>query len=128
MNNYEESRIQRAAIKALRLMWTAPEYSGLPEIFAINNGNNIHGNKKERMIKGKRQREEGVLKGVPDLLLPIPRGAYSGLFIETKTPKGRLSDSQKEVIPKLQGVGYAVFVCRSTQDIIDTVLRYLELP
>lgn len=126
MNNHEESRIQRAAIKQLRLIWASHLYHGLPEMFAINNGNNIHGSQRDRAIKGKRQREEGVLKGTPDLFLPIPRSGYSGLFIETKTQSGRLSDSQKVVIPKLQNAGYAVLVCRSTQEIIDSTIRYME--
>ena len=48
-----------------------------------------------------KRKSEGMLAGVPDLHLPepvrLPSWAKPGLFIETKTPKGKLSPAQTSV-------------------------------
>ena len=56
----------------------------------------------------------GVLAGVPDLTLALPdaRSAYW----ETKTPRGRLSDDQRDVIARLDGLGHSWAVVRDIED------------
>ena len=70
---------------------------------------------------------EGVTPGIPDLHLPVGRGGYLSLFIEVKTPEGKLSQVQKEMIPILKAAGNKVEVCRTSQEIIDTVIEYLQM-
>ena len=86
---------------------------------------------------GKRSKREGhtfklmgVVPGIPDLFLPVPIGEFHGLYIEFKTMTGRLSLAQKEVIPMLDARGYKVEVCRTVEQAITAVERYLncELP
>lgn len=70
---------------------------------------------------------EGVCHGLPDLHIPIARGGYHSLYIEMKNGKaGRLSDHQKEMIPRLQCYGNKVVVCRSLDDFIREVETYLN--
>ncbi len=70
---------------------------------------------------------EGVVGGVPDLHIPIPRGGYASLYIEMKNGKaGRLSDHQKELIPRLQAYGNKVVVCRTVEKFRKEVDEYLR--
>ena len=59
-------------------------------------------------------------------VLPVPRGAYHGLFIEMKAPKGRTSDAQNTWIEKLKSNGYAVKVCYGFESAQQTLLSYLD--
>lgn len=68
---------------------------------------------------------QGVKAGVPDICLPVPRGAFHGLFIEMKFGKNKLSDNQREWIHALLGQGYAVFVCYTMEEARTAILNYL---
>ena len=70
-----------------------------------SNGNVAHYSKRKAM---------GVRSGWPDLEVFI---GGSAMFIELKTPKGRLSDNQKEVGETLRSLGFGVYVCRSIDDV-----------
>ena len=70
---------------------------------------------------------EGVVSGIPDLHIPIPRGGYASLYIEMKNGKaGRLSEHQKEIIPRLQAFGNKVVVCRTFEEFRQEVESYLR--
>lgn len=58
-----------------------------------------------------RRKRMGVKKGVPDLVLPVARGGYHGLYIELKKPKGKLSDDQEWWLDRLSINGYCAMVC-----------------
>lgn len=74
-----------------------------------------------------RLKAQGVLAGFPDLFLFVPRGQWHGLMIEMKSPKGRLSPAQTQVLPRIEGEGYRVEVCYSVQAAIDVISDYLEV-
>ena len=64
-----------------------------------------------------RNRQLGMKKGVPDLMLPIPMHGYHGLFIEMKTAKGgQLSEEQKRWILALVQFGYKAVVCKGWEE------------
>ncbi len=110
-----EHDLQVACLKWLRLAY--------PKVlcYAIPNG----GQRTARA--GKRLKEEGLTAGIPDLHIPIPRGGYASLYIEMKDAnKGRLSDHQKELIPRLQAYGNKVVVCRTIDDFRRDVSAYLS--
>lgn len=69
-----------------------------------NNGRNEGGRRKQR----------GCKAGIPDILT-----IYQGrvLFLEVKTPKGRLRPSQKKLIPEIEQAGAGVVVVRSVDDV-----------
>lgn len=71
-------------------------------------------------------RANGVRKGVPDLCLPVARGVYHGLYIEMKSPTGRVRPEQEWWLNQLREQGYHAVVCYCWQDAVATIERYLE--
>jgi hypothetical protein len=73
----------------------------------------------------------GLKAGVPDCHLPITDaawGVYSGLWIEFKSDKGRLSEAQLKWIDALRKVGHQVEICRSWIEAANAVIAYRNLP
>lgn len=111
-----ESRLQQACVR-----WFKYQYP-THLIYAIPNGGN-RGRIEAGILIG-----EGVLPGIPDLCIPVPKSIYHGLYIEMKDGKnGSLSDKQKDIIPRLKAYGYDVAVCRSLEQFMDTVNEYMKL-
>ena len=55
--------------------------------------------------------------GVPDLCLESTR--HGRVWVEIKTPKGKLTDSQEREIPKMEAAGATVLIVRSLQELQD---------
>lgn len=111
---------QAALIKELELR--LPAVADL--IYHVPNGGHRH---KLVAIKLKGQ---GVKAGVPDLVLPMARGGYFGLYIEFKaTPPGAapVSASQHAWIRRLNDQGYLAIVCRGHFDAMEQIRAYLRL-
>lgn len=89
-------------------------------IFAIPNGG------ARNAVTGARLKAEGVLAGVPDLMIAEPRGYWAGLFIEMKTATGKLSKEQKQMQVTLTEKGYYFAVCRSFDEFRQIVTEYLQ--
>lgn len=73
---------------------------------------------------------QGVKAGIPDLVLPMARGGYFGLYLELKaTPPhdAAISDSQHERIRKLGDQGYLAVVCRGHFDAMEQLRAYLRM-
>jgi hypothetical protein len=105
-----EHQIQSAVVD-----WCA--LKGIP-IFAIPNGGY------RSIITAMRLQREGVKAGVPDLFVPIVKPPFGGLWIEMKTPKGRVDPKQKFWL-ELLSKQYATAVCRSVDAGIETIKNYL---
>jgi len=88
-------------------------------VFAIPNGG-----ARDVRVAAKLKRE-GVLAGVLDVFVPICAGGFGGLWIEFKTPKGRIQPNQKEFITGMKERGYCVEVCRSAQEGVSAIEKYL---
>lgn len=116
----EEDSIQTACIKWYRIV----HRDKLITSFAA--GYVFGGDATKRAILGKRMKDMGYLKGVPDLFIPHGNRFYFGLFVEMKTQKGRLSPEQKDVIGKLEKENYKCAVCRSLDDFMRTVNDYFN--
>ena len=78
-----------------------------------------------------KRRSEGMLAGVPDLHLAepidLPPQAKPGLFLEVKTPRGKLSLAQLAFKQRCDTVGYPHYVIRSANEGIDVISTYLGL-
>ena len=111
--------------QAAFVSWCAYQTGTYPElahIFAIPNGGHRH-----KATAG-RLKAEGVRAGVPDLMLPVPRGGFHGLFMETKVKPNKPTETQTEWLRFLEGQGYAVSVCYGFEELCETVEWYLNLP
>ena len=77
-------------------------------------------------VEAKHLKQQGVKRGVPDLCLPVARGAYHGLYIEMKTESGRATADQKWWGEQLTRQGYCWFVCHGWENAVQTIEAYLE--
>lgn len=53
-----------------------------------------------------RLKAEGVKPGVSDLLLPLRRDGFAGLWLELKAPGGKLTDLQWDWLQRMRRAGY----------------------
>lgn len=100
-------------------------------IFAVPNGG------ARNVVVGAKMKAEGVLAGVPDLMVLSARGGYNGLFVEMKkssvgkrgqlVDKGVLSDVQKDLFLRIGEKGYKVVVCWSFDDFRREVEGYFSV-
>lgn len=93
------------------------DYSG--QLFAIPNGG-----LRAKAVAVKLAKE-GVRRGVPDLMLPVARGGYHGLFIELKKEKGRVTAEQKQWIKTLNDNGYLAVVCFGWTEASEVIKQYM---
>ena len=98
-----------------------PMYPDLRWMFAVPNG----GARSPRTAG--RLKAEGVRRGVPDVLLDVPRGQWHGLRIELKRPgKHSTSAVQREWIEAYRERGYVAEVCVGWIAARDLIVRYLN--
>ena len=69
---------------------------------------------------------EGVVAGVADLILFVPRGECHGLMIEMKSPTGKQSKSQKEWAANVVEMGYRYEIAKSIDDFVIIIQSYLQ--
>ena len=69
----------------------------------------------------------GVKKGVPDLHLPVARGAYHSLYIEMKTPNGRPSSEQLWWRDRLEEQGNAWCICYGWKEAVSVLENYMGM-
>lgn len=101
--------------------WFNDEYEKYSEmLFAIPNGG------KRNIVVARKLQREGVVAGIPDMMLAIGRGAYHGLFIELKNGHSNdLTDNQRRIMFKLKCNGYKCDVARSEEDFHKIIQEYL---
>ncbi len=71
---------------------------------------------------------EGLLSGVPDVLVAVPRGDCGGFWIEFKSRDGVLSENQRLMLARLTKIGYATVVVRSAAEAQAAITAYLNMP
>lgn len=117
-----EENLQAACVKWFRIQY--PQYNGL--LFHVPNGG------RRNLKEATRLKAEGVVAGVADLILLVPRieegckSMWHALCIEMKKKGGYQSPEQKDWQKKVEGHGYKYAVCRSLDEFIDTVEAYLR--
>lgn len=103
--------------------WAACASGAMPELkllYHIPNGG------KRDITTAKRLKAEGVKAGVPDLCLPVPRGAYHGLYIEMKTGKNKTTENQDCWLSCLREQRYCVAVCYGWEAASNVLTQYLK--
>ena len=115
---HQESSEQIALFQWSKLMQS--QHPELALLHAIGNGN-----ARTSVIQGARMKREGVLAGVSDIMLPVSRGGYHGLYVELKVKGGKTSDNQKWWIKETGKQGYYSTVCFGWVEAKGVIERYL---
>lgn len=81
-------------------------------------------------ILGAIRKAQGIVAGVADLILLIPRGQYHGLMIEMKTMdrNSNQKPAQKEWQKLVEAQGYRYEIIRTEEDFRSLLTEYLALP
>ena len=116
-----EHQIQASFIKWWRLQHSRKAML----LFAVPNGAFLQGNQASRGRQWAKLKAEGCVSGVADLFLSMPSSEYHGLYIETKTPKGKQSKVQKMFQKEVEAQGYKYVICRQLTDFIKLINDYI---
>lgn len=117
-----EGEEQAQLLKSFRLLH--PEVA--PLLIHIPNGGS-----RKNAYEGWRLKEQGVRAGVSDLLLPVARGGFFGLWIEFKAAPpndAAVSDSQKEWVELMRAQGFRAEICRGESEALAVLSDYLSKP
>lgn len=116
-----EHQEQAAFIERCQWFINQGQHPELAWLYAIPN---------ERMDPKERVRmaAEGAKAGVPDLCLPVARGGYFGLYMESKVNGQQPRPEQDEWLQALAENGYYCQVCQGYDELIATVELYLSWP
>lgn len=71
-------------------------------------------------------RADGLMPGVADVFVDVPRGGCHGLRLEFKAGKNKLSSAQVEFKSAEESMGYMCIVCYSTESAVASVKSYLN--
>ena len=111
-----EHQEQVALVTWFRLQY--PKYNKY--LWAIPNGGSRH------IVTAVKLKAEGVLAGVSDIFLMIPKSGLHGMFIEMKVKGGKLSEAQKEFMGAATLMGYQAVVCYGFEDAKEAITNYLH--
>jgi hypothetical protein len=73
-----------------------------------------------------RCKRQGMIRGIPDLVIPEPNELFHGLFIELKIKPNRLTPEQKEFLEKVTDRGYYGTVVYNFEEFQTIVKGYFE--
>lgn len=116
----DESRLQQSCVR-----WFRYSYPLLGKLlFAVPNEG------KRSVATASRMKAEGMVSGVADLFLCVPKivnsKIYHGLFIEMKMPGNKQTENQKAFQVDVIGQGYDYYLCYSFDDFEQYVSSYLK--
>jgi hypothetical protein len=102
------------------------QFPGLENLFAVPNGGYKLGKALAALFK-----RTGLRTGVPDLVLPVARFPFHGLYIEMKrvgSPPSATSKEQRDWRAALRAQGYASVEAHGDQEAREAVEWYYGLP
>lgn len=112
-----ESQIQQSCIRWFALQYPKLHAEGM--LFHISNeGIRLGG-------MGARAKREGIVKGVADLCLSIPKQGYGALYIEMKKKGCYQRPEQKAWQQACEKHGNKYVVCKSLEEFITEINGYL---
>ncbi|GIW60815.1 MAG: hypothetical protein KatS3mg087_1881 [Patescibacteria group bacterium] len=103
-----EDKIQAQIVKYLRL------HNDRCIVFHIPNGGT------RNIIEASKFKRIGVLAGVADLVVLLPKGRC--VFLEVKTQRGQQSERQKQFEKRVKELGFDYHIVRSVDDVINLKL------
>lgn len=111
-----EDDLQIQCISSFKLAY--PQYA--KRVFHVPNGG------KRSAREAARFQKMGVLPGVCDIIISIPRGKWHGMFAELKLGNNDLSHNQEAFIKEHEKDYYCV-VCWTVQEFMNEVNKYLTI-
>lgn len=115
-------RQEEAKIQAECFRWAWNEHPETRRLLFHVENEDAHGN----LIEGARRRAMGLVAGVADLILLMPRGPFHGLMIEMKTLTGAQKERQRTWQALVEKQGYKYTLCRSLAQFKQIITEYLE--
>ena len=106
------------------IQWANWNRSKWPELELLHHCPNGGSRNKAEAAKLKQM---GVVPGMPDLDLPVVKGAYHGLCIEMKYDRGTLQENQKRKLRLLAEQGRYCAVCYGAEEAVKVLKEYLNL-
>ena len=103
------------------IKWARDNEKNYPFLWMLHSS--LNGLKRTKAAQGK-AKASGMLSGVPDLFLPVPRGSFCGLYIEMKSATGRIMPSQSRYLSAVSDFGYSAVVCYSANEAIKKIKEY----
>lgn len=103
--------------------WAQYQLGEMPELEYMYHVPNGGKRDKATAVALKRQ---GVKSGVPDIVLPVARGGFHGLYIELKVGKNKATKNQERWIESLNSQGYYAIVCYGWQQAAEEIVKYLN--
>ena len=83
------------------------------------------GGMRTNMLTAIKMKKAGYIKGFPDIFIYETTEKYSGMAIELKSEKGKLSDEQKEWGKQLMVNGYYYIMGNNFYEIVKEIDAYL---
>ena len=117
--NAQPEAIEQAKVIA----WARANENNYPYLWMLHSS--LNGVKMTKAQAG-RAIAQGMLSGVPDLFLPVPKNGYHGLFIEMKYGSNKVTENQEKFLQNAANVGYAISVCYSAQEAIKRIEDYYK--
>ncbi|MCQ1546755.1 VRR-NUC domain-containing protein [Bacteroides clarus] len=111
-----ESQIQHSCLTWFRLQYPSLSFM----LFAVPNG------ELRNIVVATKLKRQGVLRGVSDLILLVPKKGFASLCIEMKTPKGRQSEEQIKWQREAEKYRNKYVVCHSLPEFMNEVNSYLR--
>lgn len=103
--------------------WAKYYESVYPEVALLNSSMNG-----VRLSPGLRvkTKKAGMKKGYPDILLPVKRGKYSGLYIELKIGKNKATQEQEWFLKQLANQSFYCAIVYGSDKSIELIKNYLK--
>mgnify|MGYP003512709913 CR=1 FL=1 len=118
-HNAQPEAIEQAKVIA----WARANENNYPYLWMLHSS--LNGVKMTKAQAG-RAIAQGMLSGVPDLFLPVPKNGYHGLFIEMKYGSNKVTKNQEKFLQNAANVGYSVVVCYSANEAIKRIEDYYQ--
>lgn len=107
--------------QVMLITWFRLQYKQYTKhLFSIPNGEYRH------IATAVKLKRSGVMPGVSDLFLMIPKNGYHGMWLEMKAKSGKVSDSQKEFMAAASSMDYLAVVCFGFDEAKTAITNYLH--
>ena len=116
-----QGKEQELQFECAKWLKKALHVRGLPQVFyhVANEG-------QHKAYYRAKMKAQGVLAGVPDIVLPLRSGEYPGLYLELKAGAGSPSKEQKIFLEAVAKEGYLALVVNDFDTFRECLTSYLD--